>query len=403
MTRILTSAAPIALAAGSLLHAGPAMAETEFTTDVSLGVGVSTNPYLQTGPVDSSFSGSVTVAPRLTVTEDLTTFSLSGFGHIEEYESNFRTNTSYGLTGNVNHSASERTQLRGSFGYDGSITGVNDGFFNPPNVIDDNFLPPIADDIALNGLNQRRHSFQGGLGLSHSLTELDSISFDVSATAIRFGDMTVQDEYNAFSQNVGYSRVLSENTSIGASLGLSQINYLGQSQGDSNVITPSLTFDQNLGPDFTLSGSLGASFTRVDNGFGKTSSTDFSGSLSLCRQGETGNFCLNASRQTLPSSFDGVRSQTSFGLGYSKKLTRDDDISISAGYSRSSNPILGPVQIVNRSLEYVNAAATLNHRFAERISGFVSVGYNDTFQSGFSREANKQVSIGIRFKLGNSR
>lgn len=403
MTRILTSAAPAALVAGSLMHASPAFAETEFSTDVSLGVSASTNPYLQTGPVNSSLSGSVTVTPRLTVTENVTSFTLSGFGHIEEYEENFQTNNSFGLSGGVDHSLSERTELRGRIGFDGSIIGVNTNFFNPPNVFDDNFLPPIADDIALNGTNQRRNSFQGGIGLSHSISELDSISLDVSATAIRFGDMVVQDQYNFFGQNVAYSRILSESTTIGASLGLSQVNYLGQSQGDSNVITPSLTFDQQLGPDFSVSGSLGASFTRVDNGLGKTSSTDFSGSLSLCRQAETSNFCLNASRQTLPSSFDGVRSQTTFGMGYSKTLTRNDDVSINVGYTRSSNPILGPIQVTNSSLEYVSATATLNHRFQDRISGFVSAGYNDSFQSGFSRRANKQVSIGIRISFGNDR
>lgn len=403
MTRMMKSAVPLALASGSMICSAPALAETQFYTDVSLGAGWSSNPYLQNGPSSSSISGSVTVIPRLTLTEDVTTFDLRGLARIEEFDEDIRTNTAYGLDASVAHSLSDRTQLRARAGFQGSIVGVNSGFFNPPDVIDTNFLPPIADDIGLNGTNQRRTTFQGGAGISHSLSEVDSISLDVSASAVRFGDAIVQDEYNFFSQNVGYSRVLSETTSIGVSLGLSQVNYLNQSQGDSDIISPAITFEQQIGPDFNLSGSAGVSFARVDNGpLGKTNSTDFSGAFSLCRQGQSNNFCLSGSRQTLPSAFDGVRSQTSIGLGYSQKLSRKNDFSVSAGYSRSSNPVLGPNQVATETLEYVRGSATFNHRFQDRITGFISVGYSDSYQQGISREANTQASIGIRIRFGNN-
>ncbi|SIN60470.1 hypothetical protein SAMN02745824_0672 [Parasphingorhabdus marina DSM 22363] len=385
-----------------MILSAPAFAETQFYTDVSLGAGWSSNPYLQNGPQESTISGSVTVIPRLVLTEDVTTFDLRGLARIEEFDEDLRTNTAYGLSASVAHSLSERTQLRAQAGFDGSIVGVNSGFFNPPDVINENFLPPVADDIGLNGTNQRRTSFQGGVGISHNISEVDSISLDVSATAVRFGDSVIQDEYNFFTQNVGYSRVLSETTSIGASVGLSQVNYLNQDQGDSNIISPSITFDQQIGPDFELSGAVGVSFARVDNGpLGKTNSTDFSGSFTLCRQGQTNNFCLSGSRQTLPSAFDGVRSQTSVGLGYTQKLSRKNDLSINAGYSRSSNPVLGPTQIATETLEYVRGSATFNHRFQDRITGFISVGYSDTYQRSISREANTQASIGIRVRFGN--
>lgn len=403
MTSILKSAAPLALASGSMILSGPALAETEFYTDVSLGAGWSSNPYLQNGPQDSSISGSVLVVPRLILTEDVTTFDLRGLARIEEYDEDIRTNTAYGLDGSVEHSLSDRTQLRARAGFRSTIVGVNSGFFNPPDVIDTNFLPPVADDIGLNGTNQRRTTFQGGVGISHNLSEVDSISVDASANAVRFGDSTVQDEYNFFSQNVGYSRVLSESTSIGASLGLSQANYLNQDLGDSTIVSPAITFEQQIGPDFRLSGAAGVSFARVDNGLlGKTNSTDFSGTLSLCREGPNSNFCLNGSRQTLPSAFDGVRSQTTVGVGFSRKLSRNDDLSISAGYSRSSNPVLGPTQVASETLEYVRGSATFNHRFQDRITGFISAGYSDSYQQGISREANMQVSIGVRFRFGNN-
>ncbi|MEP3224695.1 MAG: hypothetical protein ABJO01_01880 [Parasphingorhabdus sp.] len=399
MHRSIIHTSSLTLAAGTLLSAVPAMAETSFVTDVSIGVGASTNPYLENGPVDSTGSVSISVAPRLVVTESVTTFKLRGYARLEEYEEDFRTNNGYGLSGSVDHELSERTQLRGRLGYSGSILGVNDAFFNPPEVFDDNFLPIIADDIALNGLDQRRHTVQTGIGITHSLTELDSISADAGVSLIRFSGGGVQNEYNFFNQNLGYSRIISDRTSIGASVGFGQVNYLGQRQGDSTIITPSVNISHQLSEDFTLSASAGVSFANSKNLIGTSKSQDFSGSLSLCRTTETGNLCLSGSRSTSPTSFDGVRSQTSFTLGYSQQLNRDDSLTFNAGYSRSSNSVFG----ISDDFDYLRTSATYNRRFTDRISGFVSAGYSDSFQSGINRRANTQVSVGIRFTLGNNR
>ncbi len=375
------------------------MAETTFVTDVSIGAGASTNPYLEDGPVESTASASISVAPSLVVTEAATTFKLRGFARLEEYEEDFRTNNAYGLSGSIEHGLTDRTDLRARLGYSGSIVGINDAFFNPPDVIDDNFLTPIADDIALNGLNQRRHSFQTGIGISHSFSPLDSISADVGATAIRFSGSGVQNEYNFFNQNIGYSRVLSDRTSIGASLGLGEVNYLGQRQGDSTIITPSVNITHQISEDFTITASAGVSFSDAKNVIGSTKSSDLSASFNLCRTGETNNLCLGASRQTLPTSFDGVRSQTSFTLGYSQTLNRTDSVNLNLGYSRSSNSIQG----LSDDFDYLRSSATYNHKFSERFTGFVSAGYSDSFQTGINRRANTQVSIGIRLKFGNNR
>lgn len=399
MHRSIYYTGQLSLVAGTMLCAAPAMAETEFVTDLSIGAGASTNPYLENGPVESTASASISVAPRLTITESTTTFNLRGFARIEEYERDFRTNNSFGVNGSVDHGLSERTQLRGRLGYSGSIVGVNDAFFNPPDVIDNNFLPTIADDIALNGLNQRRHSFQAGVGLSHSLSELDSVSFDVGATAIRFADSVVQDEFNAFNQNIGYSRVLSDRTSIGASLGFSQVNYLGQRTGDSSIISPSVNISHQISRDFNISASAGVSFASSKNILGTTKSSDLTASFNLCRSNDNNSLCIGASRQTLPTSFDGVRSQTSFNIGYSQQLNRDDSISLNGSYSRSSNSILG----VSDDLDYLRSSVTFDHKFRERFTGFVSFGYSDSYQDSINRKANTQVSIGIRLTFGNNR
>lgn len=399
MHRSIYYTSPLTLAAGSLFCVAPAMAETSFVTDVSIGAGASTNPYLENGPVQSTASASISVSPRLVITESVTTFKLRGYARIEEYEENFRTNNGYGLSGSVDHGLTERTQLRGRLGYSGSIIGVNDAFFNPPEVFDDNFLPTIADDIALNGQSQRRHTFQTGVGISHSFSALDSISADVGASAIRFDGANVQNEYNFFSQNLGYSRVLSDRTSIGASLGLGQVNYLGQRQGDSTIITPTVNISYQLSEDFNVSATAGVSFSNSKNLVGTTKTSDLSGSLSLCRSGETNNLCLSASRQTSPTSFDGVRSQTSFTLGYSQQLNRTDSVTVNGGYSRSSNSVQG----FSEDFDYLRTSATYNHKFTDRFTGFVSAGYSDSYQTGINRKANTQVSIGIRLKFGNNR
>ncbi len=399
MHRSIYYTGQLSFVAGTMLCATPALAETEFVTDLSIGAGASTNPYLEDGPVESTISGSISVAPQLTVTESTTTFILRGFARIEEYERDFRTNSNFGVTGSVDHGLSERTQLRGRLGYSGSIVGVNDAFFNPPDVINDNFLPTVADDIALNGLNRRRHSFQTGIGVSHSLSELDSFNADLGATAIRFANSAAQNEFNAFNQNIGYSRVLSDRTSIGASVGFSQVNYLGQRIGDSSIITPSVNVSYQISRDFNITASAGVSFARSKNIVGTTKSSDLAASFNLCRSNENNNLCIGASRQTLPTSFDGVRSQTSFNIGYRQQLNRDDSISLNGSYSRSSNSILG----VSDDLDYIRSSVTFDHKFRERFTGFVSVGYSDSYQDGINRKANTQVSVGIRLRFGNNR
>jgi hypothetical protein len=399
LNRSIYYTSQLSLVAGTMLCAAPAMAETEFVTDLSVGVGASTNPYLENGPVESTASASISVTPRLTIKDDVTTFNLRGFARIEEYEEDFRTNSSYGFDGSVNHALSERTQLRGRLGYRGSIVGVNDAFFNPPDVIDDNFLPPVADDIALNGLNQRRHTFQTGIGLTQTLSELDSVSVDLGATAVRFSNSSAQDEFNSFNQTLGYSRVLSDRTSIGASIGFSEVNYLGQRAGDSTIITPSLNVSHQISEAFNVSASAGVSFSRSKNVIGSTKSSDLAASFDLCRSTERTDLCIGASRQTLPTSFDGVRSQTSFNIGYNRQLTRDDRINLSASYSRSSNAVFG----ISEDFDYLRTSATFNHDFNQRFSGFVSAGYSDSYQDGINRRANFQVGVGIRLTFGNNR
>ena len=417
----MISASALAITAGSMLICGPAYSQSRFTTDVSVAGGIATNPLQSVDDTGTSGTVTVDIVPQLTVDDALTTYNIRGFARFVEYTRDIRSNNSFGLNGLVENRISEVTQLRANISYLTSIVGANDAFFAPiapvagsgvieqNPVIPDPLVPDLADDIGLNGFNQRRHNVQSGIGISSKFSPLDSVSANVSASAIRYDGSSFQDEYNYYTQNLSYSRRVSELGDIGASVTLGETNYLRQQIGDAFTVTPTITWSKRLSPTLNISTGAGIAYTRVQTGFGNRTSTDFSGSLNLCRTLEYSSLCFGASRRTLPSSFGGVRSQSSLDLSYSQRLSRRDSINASVSYSRSSNPILdnnafNPILDNNtQSLSYLRGFARYNRAFTDRLSGFVSAGYADTYQPDINRKANFQGNVGINYRFGKIR
>ncbi len=387
--------------AGAALVATPVNAQSVFTTDVSVATGLSTNPLQSLESTGTSPSITVDVVPRLVVEDALTTYHLDGFLRFEEYLDEVQSTSSYGVNGLVENRLSELTSISANVGFNSSIVGVNDAFFLPVDPTNQPVIvPDIADDIGLIGQNSRRNQLQAGIGLSSKLSSIETINASLAASALRYDDAVFQTDYNYYSQSIGYSRQVSEVGNVGVSLALGETDYLGSSLGDAFTATPTVTWSSRIASDLTVSASLGVAFTRLETGTGRTSSSDLAGSLNICRNREYNNFCLGASRNTLPTSFGGVRTQTSIDFGYSQRLNRTDDLRISASYSHSSNSI---VDDELQAIDYVRGSARFSHRFGDRLSGFVSAGYSDTFGFQIDRKPNFEGNVGISYRFGNIR
>lgn len=389
-----------AAAIGQCVLPSAASAEAVFSTDVSAGVGIASNPYLLTGPKTDSGNASISVTPRVVVKEAASTFELTGTIQHTEYFRRYSSTQSYSADANYDRVLSAQTKMRASFGFDSSITSANDIFIDPIGGVIDPALPPIIGDVTLNGTSQRRNAFRGFAGIYHTISPRSQINLSYSGSLLRFPSGGGLDEFNNFGQNLSYSRRLNARLSLGASLNVSRTDYLRTRLGDATVISPQLTTELQIDARWSLNASAGASVSRINDAFGRSSTTSISGTLGVCRRGDRSNFCLDASRSAVPSSLNGLRTQTSIGASYGYRLSERTDLSATANYSRASQALVG---VGSAPVEYFNGSLTLSRQINPRLYGFVSGGYGDSYQSGLQQRANIQGNVGLRYRLGDRR
>lgn len=377
-----------------------AFAETNFVVDTSLEAGLATNPFQTAGPSKSSVVITASVAPELEIRDARGSYRLRGRFRHEEYLRQYQSSQDYGVNFGMDRTIDERTRFAGRFGFDSSIVGNNDIFFgNVPGGTVDPALPPILDDVTLNGVRQRQESFSAVTSIVHRPSERDELTLAHSGSIIRFPGGLNRQDYNYFSQRLGYYRRLDANLSIGGSLNVAKTNYRRSALGDGRTITPHVNARLKFGPRWSVDVALGATFTRTQTILGRRSQTGITGSLNACYTVVRSAFCLDADRQSVPSSFDGIRTQSSVGASYNYRLSERSDIGARASYSRSSQPIAN----IGGSIETVALGVNYNRRISRQLSAFATGGYGDTFEPGRGRRANATVAGGIRYTFGERR
>ncbi|MBB5686623.1 hypothetical protein [Sphingobium boeckii] len=391
----------------NLLVPGQAMADTTFSADVSAGINTSTNPYLFDGGDTSSVSATVSVSPTVTVKDEAGEFRLTGSLQHEEFFNRYPSAQNYALNAGYDRRLSSELSFSAGAGFRSSVSNANQ-LLNDPlgGGIIDPTLPPVLEDITLNGLRQRQTSFQTRAGFALRTSALDQFTLDYSGAFTRYpSNSNFLNDYDFFGQTLAYSRTLNSRTSVGASVGVSRSNYRGISQGDGIIISPQLTASTKLAARWSLSGSIGTSITRTNTLTRKITATTLAGSLSACRAGERSNLCLTGSRAATPTAFGGIRAQTAMGASYSYRVDEKSDISASANYSMASEPLFDttvPGQ-TGRSVDFVSTSVTINRKINQRLSGFISGGYSESFEKLLNQRANFQVSAGIRLLIGDRR
>lgn len=379
-----------------------AAAEPHVSVEVSGKVGYATNPYLEyetINPDTDVVTATMSITPTILFPGETGKFRLSGNFQHTEYSRHYRSKETYGLSAGFDKRLSERLTIRGGANFDSAVVGSDELIVTPVDGGSgaDPGQPPVIDDITNLGSRQRRQSFRAMTALSYQASPGDLISFDMSAALTRYPNPTNLDEFNYFRGTLGYSTEVSADTFVGVTFGASRSNYLNKSVGDGTVLTPQLTASTGISERWSLHGSIGASIARINDLTGKTSQTSLAGSFGACRKDERSNFCLSANRSAMPTSFGGIRTQTGIGTSFGYRLGEFTDISANANYSWADQSILGAAG----SVEYFTASMTLNRRLSERVTGFISDGYSDSYGGNIPREANVQVNAGIRVTLGD--
>jgi hypothetical protein len=157
---------------------------------------------------------------------------------------------------------------------------------------------------------------------------------------------------------------------------------------------------QQLDHAWSLSASGGAERTRIeDTALAPASTkTSITASASLCRRDTRESFCLDYNRQSEPTSFAGIRTSDALGLSYDRQLTAYDSVTLGGSYSRSGGPNSGVSGIPATTL--IGVRGSFNHRFSERLSGYVDASFDKLRRSDLSIQPRARVGAGISFVFG---
>lgn len=359
-------------------------------------VGYSSNPFLLETTDGGVASGTVTVSPFIEEKSARSSLRVGATAGFTKYTSRYRDAVNLASQVSYSQTISRQLSLRAGLSLNSSIGGsyFTDPAFATPLPTD--VVPPVVDITAV-GIQSRTTSVQASTGVSYAPDNKNSFNLSHNGSIARFPGARGRSEYSNISQTAGYSRVISSRFNAGASVSVARVNYFGTTLGDAVIISPSINASLRLARQWTLSGGVGFSSTRVNIAGGKLTSTDLSASLSACRADTRTNFCLNGSRSTGASSFDGVRTTTSFGTSYSYQITSRDSISASGGYSRSAAPEFS----TRGGTSYLSGTTSYSRRFSSQISGQVTGGFTRSTFEGTRSNAN--ISIGINYNFGGRR
>ena len=369
--------------------------------DIVGGVGIggnveySTNPYLLDTPHTGSTRARISISPYVEETMARSKLRLSGDASFSKFSRRYK--EAVDLSTQLGYQTTLSQYLSVNAGMSiGSSIGGNLNLAPTLLPVDPlNVVPPI-NDLGLIGTQDRTAQASASVGLVYTINDRSSLSLNYSASVLRYPDSVNRAEYSTISQNLGYSRTLSSRASVGASFGVTRVDYRGGPLGDAVILSPSVNGSFRLNSRWRATASAGFSSSRLVIAPGVTrSSTSLVGGLNLCQQGFRTSFCVDASRSTSASSLQGVSATTTFGMSYSYKLSARDDFTASGAYSRASSV----QQLGGLSTDYISASTSLSHKLSQQLSAAVTAGYS---RNGYIvARSNVTATIGINYRFGN--
>ncbi len=368
--------------------------------DTTSGVGMSgsleysSNPYLLDAGTRSVTRGRVLVSPFVEERTARSSLRVSGDASFSKFSRRYR--DAVDLSAVVGYTNRVTSQLLMTANV--SINSTIGGTYNTAPVFSatppGSTVPPITDFTVI-GTQDRTTQAQASTGVNYTIDPKNSLSLSYSGSVLRYPVGVVRDEYSTVSQNAGYTRVLNSRLSAGGSVSVTRINYFNTKFGDAVIISPSLNGNFRISSQWSLSAGIGVSKSRLTVVSGRLTSTNLSGNFSACRTDARMNFCLNASRATGASSFDGIRVTTTVGASLEYKVNARDKFTASGGLSRASVPDIG---LPGTASQYLSGQTGYSRQFNSRLTGAVSGGFTEITQLG--RRSNAFASIGITYNFG---
>jgi hypothetical protein len=347
---------------GAFGLASPGLAaDTYFGLTAEIGGGYDSNPYLREGSGGSAtVNGSL--SPTIQFVTPTSTTALSGYVARTEYlQHNRNPAKSYSVDLNHTQSFSPRLTWTGGIGFSDTTTSL---------------LDPIDQDIATSSDRSRRlYHGQGSFTWKQDALSTWTLSgFANKAEYGNGGSSTVDRllrDYTTYGGAIGYSRVVSERTSLGVTVNGSRIN--SKSYPDTTSIQPQLTITHQFSSIWTLNAGVGAIFQKTSFNGDSHKSTNLGFNFDMCGTYPQQTLCFSGSRDTQPSGFGGARTRTNIGLTYSRQLSERSSITASGNYLKDKSPAF--FNQFAQSIDYQNATVRYSHDLTERLSAGVQGDY----------------------------
>jgi hypothetical protein len=376
--------------------------------DIDGGVGYSTNPQLSFVDDEGSGFGRISLHAVHSRVSARSTTVLSGYVDNVSYFTGHGSQQSVDLSARHDTALSEKVRLFGdvdaSYQEGGQLGTRILGVPLVPPPPGGDVTPPIlfpgggGDFLSVTG---RTYRLAGHVGGSFALGPRDSLTLTSGAERVVFhGGGGVNDSsYTTVPVSIGYDRQLSPRTTVGARLVAQDTEYDGPASV--RVITPQVTGRVLLAERVTLSGAVGASFSRVDDGLVIRHSTGLSAQASLCGQGERDFYCARVSADQQTATVAGPAKSISAGIDYSRQLDANQSIQASLSAERYSTPISVISGRTFSSSSYYRAAGAYTRRIDQRLFGGVNLAARKLAQNGPDPKTDLNASLFIRYRLGD--
>ena len=323
---------------GSLLST-TAHAQSRAAVDVTVGARAATNPFDAAGKESAAVAISFGIDPSLTIVRELSTLSLTGSAKVDQYLSRYGTDVSARANADYERRLSEAATVGATANFSTTRSGISDLLRNGDALGTIGGAPVPIDEqlIDVAGAPSRQNRFSFAVRANVRPSEFDTFQASTGVAFSRVSSGQGQD-YRQLYTNLGYSRTLSQSTSLTAQIGFADVDYSGRRNGDGQILSPLVGVNVRLDPTLTLSVSGGVSLASIEQNGRKRTQAGLAARGSLCKRGELTNICLTGSRDTQPSSLGGVSRATSIGFNIDRRLSPSSTIGATARYGRTDQP-----------------------------------------------------------------
>lgn len=403
MKRLSLNALFAATAAGALFIGGsPASAEVSQTyLDLSAGAGYSTNPFLRLDDDnDGAFARLSAYAAHSRVGERGST-TVTGFVENSTYFEDSGSKQIFSLDAFTRHQASERVSLFGGATFSGDLAGqLSNRFVSvppQPEVPDPQLPPPVTvEDPDLFAFTGRQYRLRGFAGSSFAAAERSSVTVSAGAERIWYTD-DLLDDYTILFASGGYSRLLSERTTVGARVNFSRADF-DDSDDQTTIINPELTVTTQLAENWDAAAAVGVTFSDLDRDGDSDSSTNLSLNGSLCRRSETESLCGRVMRISQTSAAANLVTTTSAGLDWYKRLDESQTVQLSASAIRYSARDATDEDFRSH---HFRLAGNYDRKIGRRFSVGASLGLRQLRGDGPDPDTDVSGSVYLRYRIGD--